>query len=308
MPASIAHLVCTLEPVSTIDAGEMNGDKMSQRFGGLGWSVGLVALINGLFVVWTLLKPVPPDLFVTVDNLAQLLGMLLGIALCAWPLERREHGAPTRLERFRQLDWARGAPFFLGSAILCQATGQVIYTYYQDIRHQAILFPSWADAAYISVYPFALVGILRLVHRPLSRATRTRVLLDGLLLMVAVVTFSWSFLLGPTILQAGQTPFAAAVGAAYPLGDLLLMVCLLLLAGRAGEGRRQPAFGFLALALATIVITDSIYDYQLLHAGYATGTVLDVGWGLGYSLLGLGARAIRRADAAGGSRGIDGKC
>ncbi len=207
--------------------------------------------------------------------------MLLGLALCAWPL------APWRLDawshpgRARPRHWAPGAPFFLGLAILCQAVGQVIYTYYQDIRHQSTLFPSWADAAYVCVYPFALIGILRLIRRPLSFASHARVLLDGLLLMAAMVTFSWSFVLGPTVLQAGQTPLAAAVGAAYPLGDLLLMVCLLLLAGRTGDGRRRPVVGILALALATIVVTDSIYDYQLLHDGYATGTLLDVGWALG---------------------------
>jgi len=41
------------------------------------------------------------------------------------------------------------------------------------------------------------------------------------------------------------------------------------------------------------VTTDSIYDYQELHNMYATGTMLDVGWPLGYMLVGLGARALR---------------
>jgi len=256
-------------------------------------------LVNGLFVAWVLLKPVPHDPFVTVDNLAQLLGMLLGLALCAWPLGHRGRHAHTASHPRPARRWTRprGAPLFLGLAILCQAIGQVIYTYYEDIRHQVILFPSWADAAYLCVYPCALVGILRLGRRPLPLAARARVLLDGLLLMVALVTFSWFFILGPTVLQAGQTPFVAAVGAAYPLGDLLLMVCLFLLAARAGDGQRRLVLRLLALALGTIVVTDSVYDYQLLHNGYATGTVLDVGWALGYSLLGLGARALRDAGA-----------
>jgi len=277
----------------------MNGTIARWCVGGRGRAAGLVALVNGLFAAWVLLKPVPRDLFITVDNLAQLLGMLLGLTLCAWPLGRPGRGAPAAARPAGTRRWIRprGAPFFLGLAILCQSVGQVIYTYYEDIRHQAILFPSWADIAYLCVYPFALVGILRLVRRPLSGATRARVLLDGLLLMVALVTFNWFFILGPTVLQAGQTPFAAAVGAAYPLGDLLLMVCLLLLAGRVGDGRGRSALGLLALALGTIVATDSVYDYQLLHNGYATGALLDVGWALGYSLLGLGARALRYTGA-----------
>jgi len=277
----------------------MTGETARWRMSGRGRAVGLVALVNGLFVAWVLLKPVPRDPFVTVDNLAQLLGMLLGLALCAWPLGPWARGAPAPAHPAgaRRWTWPRGAPLFLGLAILCQAVGQVIYTYYEDIRHQAILFPSWADAAFISVFPFALIGILRLAHRPLPLAARARVLLDGLLLMVALVTFSWFFILGPTVLQAGQTPFAAAVGAAYPLGDLLLMVCLFLLAARAGDSQRRLVLRLLALALGTIVVTDSVYDYQLLHNSYATGTLLDVGWALGYSLLGLSARTLRYANA-----------
>ena len=49
----------------------------------------------------------------------------------------------------------------------------------------------------------------------------------------------------------------------------------------------------LGLAFMIIVLTDSIYDYQELHNAYVTGTMLDVGWPLGYMLVGLGARALR---------------
>jgi signal transduction histidine kinase len=41
------------------------------------------------------------------------------------------------------------------------------------------------------------------------------------------------------------------------------------------------------------VITDSIYDYLELHNLYATGGLLDVGWPLGYMLVGLSARGTQ---------------
>lgn len=275
----------------------MNGETIKRNLGGSWTGVVLVTIVNSLFVVWVLLKPVSHDLFVTVDNLAQLLGMLLGLVLCAWPLKQLRR-PDIKTKRIRRWSWPRGAPFFLGLAILCQTIGQAVYTYSEDIRHQAILFPSWADVSFLCVYPFALVGILHLLQRPRSSVARVHVLLDGLLFMVALVTFSWFFILGPTILQAGQTLFATVVGAAYPLGDLLLMVCLLLLMRRAGDEQRRGVLAVLACALTTIVVTDSVYDYQLLHNGYATGTLLDIGWTLGYSLLGLGARALRSSNAA----------
>src|SRR5205823_4211731 len=59
------------------------------------------------------------------------------------------------------------------------------------------------------------------------------------------------------------------------------------------DSTTRPVALILALAFIIIVTTDSIYDYQELHNMYATGTMLDVGWPLGYMLVGLGARASR---------------
>ena len=66
--------------------------------------------------------------------------------------------------------------------------------------HQAPPFPSLADVGYLSLYPFLLLGIL-LAARPMPVALRTRIALDGLMIMTAAVTFSWYFILGPVIQQ-----------------------------------------------------------------------------------------------------------
>ena len=47
----------------------------------------------------------------------------------------------------------------------------------------------------------------------------------------------------------------------------------------------------IAIGLIVIVITDSIYDYQTLQGIYANG-LQDVGWPLGYMLIGLAAQAL----------------
>ncbi|HCJ33543.1 MAG TPA: hypothetical protein DHV65_04490, partial [Ktedonobacter sp.] len=103
----------------------------------------------------------------------------------------------------------------------CQFIGQVIYTYYD--MHGWPPFPSWADAGYLSTFPFLLLGILLLPSRPLSGATRSRLLLDGFIIMTAVVTFSWYFILGPTMLQGYESSFAEVVGSTYPFFDLVLI-------------------------------------------------------------------------------------
>jgi serine phosphatase RsbU (regulator of sigma subunit) len=115
------------------------------------------------------------------------------------------------------------------------------------------------------------------------------------MVMTAALTFSWYFVLGPVIQQGTGTILAKAVSAAYPLADIMLIACLLILALRPGEHALRRAVYVLALALGFYVVLDSIYAYQTLNDLYVTGTILDVGWPLAYMLIGLGAFAVRLA-------------
>src|SRR5918912_985291 len=264
----------------------------------VGRSGSLVLLLTALCVAWLLVKPGSHAQFITGDNVIQSCLLLVGVLL-ALPLGLRgvapsqlllDGSAPTTTRRW--------APYLLALGILSYTLGQALWTLNEDILHLSVLFPSWADAAWLSSYPIVLLGILLLPSRPLSATTRTRVVLDGLLVMTGVVTFSWYFILGPTVIQGGETLFAKIVSTVYPLSDLVLISCLLLLAARGNEGATRLAVGLLALALAIIVITDSIYDYQSLNNAYNTGGLLDVGWPLGFMMMGLSARVLRLAGAA----------
>src|SRR5258708_38531960 len=123
----------------------------------------------------------------------------------------------------------RWVPLLLGLGILSYIVGQALWTYNEDIAHLAVLFPTWADAGYLGSYPFVLLALLLLPPRPLTAETRTRILLDSLMIMVGVTTFSWYFILGPTILQGADTVLGQVIGTAYPLATLVLIFCLLLL-------------------------------------------------------------------------------
>jgi PAS domain S-box-containing protein len=111
--------------------------------------------------------------------------------------------------------------------------------------------------------------------------------------MTAALTFSWYFILAPVIQQGAGTALAKVVSAAYPLAGLLMIACLLILALRPGERNLRPAVRLLALGLALVVVADSNFAYQTLHDAYATGTLPDLGWSLGYMLVALGAYVAR---------------
>ena len=281
-----------------VDREQAAGTIQGQCMRSLWKSALVIFVLTGLFVAYLLIKPGGPKAVNFGDNIAQGLleavGLLLTLPLFwqgsargrRYPAPFTGHVAPARTPQ-------RWVPLLLGLAILSYIVGQVLWTYNEDIAHLAVLFPTWADAGYLGSYPFVLLALLLLPTRALTGDTRTRILLDSLMIMVGATTLSWYFILGPTVLQGADTVLGQIIGTAYPLATLVLIFCLLLLVLHSHDPAIQPVALILGLAFIIIVVTDSIYDYQELHNAYVTGGLLDVGWPLGYMLVGLGARALR---------------
>jgi signal transduction histidine kinase len=266
------------------------------RFPGKGLT--LILLLSGLFATYLLIKPGTPQTLTLVDNLIQGLlegvGLFLALSLCLPGGKRKGLPARSLLPGAAGTTPAqRWVPLLLGLGILSFIIGQGIWTYNENIAHLPVLFPSWADAGCLGSYPFMLLAILLLPRRPLLAQARVGVLFDGLIIMVGGVTFSWYFVLGPEVLQGANTLAGRIIGMAYPLATLVLIFCLLRLTARSYTREMQPVVLLLTLALIVIVITDSVYDYLVLHNLYATGGLLDIGWPLGYMLVGLSAYAMQ---------------
>src|ERR671932_273260 len=205
------------------------------------YTAGLIATFNLLLLAWLVRKPGSHAVFVAVDNVAQFVGPLLVVPLCFLGGRR---GDRPRVRSAQQ--WA---PCLLGLGALTYAGGRIICTIYQQVlQYPSTSFPSWADTVYLCAYPVLLLGILLLSGRRLPVASRVRILLDGLVIMTAVLTFSWYFILGPTVAEGGQTPLATGVGLAYPLGDLVLIACLLVLWSRLDEPDLRRGLGRLCAA------------------------------------------------------------
>ncbi len=253
------------------------------------YSLTLFVLFNSLFLGWVLFKPGTHKLFVLGDDIGQALGWLLATILCFVGMRQSWRNAEIDVNVTASGKLKRWVPLLFALGIFCQFIGQVIYTYY-DI-HNWSPFPSWADVGYLSTFPFLLLGIQLLPLRPFPGITRSRVMLDGFMIMTALVTFSWYFILGPTMLQGDETLIAKIVGSAYPFFDLVLIYCVLRISFRTDISALRPVVLLLSAGLIIIVITDSIYDYQTLQGIYTNG-LQDLGWPIGYMLIGLAAQAL----------------
>ena len=260
-------------------------------------AAGMLALLNGLLVVWVLLQPAGPRVSPIVSNAAGFVIPLIALPLCFGGLGRWVGWGYPRTEGSAVTTGQRWSPILLGAGILAYAIGQVAFTGYVLVTSQAPPMPSFATIGFLGQYPFLLLGILLLPARTIPVASRTRVALDGLMIMTAAVTFSWYFVLGPVVQEGSQTIIARVLASVYPLADLVLIACLLVLALRPGERALRPAVGLLAAGLLFVVITDGVYGYQRINDIYVTGTILDVGWPVGYALIGLGAYVLRLTPA-----------
>src|SRR5579884_838962 len=230
----------------------------------------LIAVTAGYAVVmaaWLVIRPAPGPIIRAGDDIAQAAGELL-----LAPLVLAGLVAAVRAQRHLRTAHRRQAlvPPFLCLSAMSWGAGQLVYTYYEQVLRQSAPLPSWADAGFLAAYPLLLTGILLLSSHRLTAVSRGRIILDALMILTALGTFSWYFLLGPTLVQATNSPLAKLVASAYPAGDLVLIACLLLLATRWRDDVIRRAGLLLAVALTVIIATDCVYLYQSLHNSYAT--------------------------------------
>ncbi|MGZ3643851.1 MAG: putative bifunctional diguanylate cyclase/phosphodiesterase [Ktedonobacteraceae bacterium] len=259
--------------------------------------LSLLIFCTGLFLAYLLLRPAPPDMFILGDNLLQIalemVGLLLALPILL-PKSTREQARGRSSQRW--LDWwmptGSVVPLLLACSILSYIIGQTIWTLNENVLHVAVLFPSWADAGYLVAYPLALLAILFLPRERRSPTSRARIAFDAVIAMIGIVTFSWYFVLGPTIMHIDGNMFGRLVGALYPLCTLVLIFCLILLIVRNNQRAMRPATYLLFMAFVVLTIINTIYNFQQLHNSYLTGSLLDLGWPLGFLLLGLAARGI----------------
>jgi diguanylate cyclase (GGDEF)-like protein len=250
---------------------------LNRKFTGLSVWLILFLCFDAVFWVLLLLRPVSHARLIMFDDLLQVLGPLLAVLLC--------------LKRFQER--RTNTSLFLGLGILAYVVGQSIWSYYELIAQQPP-FPSFADLAFLASYPLLFLGVLLLPARQLLNVSRARMIVDSLMIMTAIVTFSWFFVLGPTLLLSSQSLLAKAVGTAYPCCDILLLLCVLLLWVRQEERGIRPELLSLTLGLIAIVLVDSIFDYLSMHNGYATGSLIDPLWSLGYQAIGVAVFILPR--------------
>ncbi|MFG2649495.1 putative bifunctional diguanylate cyclase/phosphodiesterase [Streptomyces sp. NPDC048436] len=205
----------------------------------------------------------------------------------------------TRRSRFRPA-WLL---FALSSAMASLGNG--VWGWYEVVLDRPVPSPGLADLFFLCFAPPAIIGLLVLAKRPVTRAGWVCLALDAWLIGGSLLTLSWSLALAHTAQFEGQSVEHAALTLAYPLLDIALVSMVLALHFRRSSANRTAVNTAIG-ALALTVMCDAIFTSPLLHASYRSGQMLDAGWFAGSLLLAYAPWAVpwhKQADDAPRARG-----
>ncbi|MEU6668767.1 EAL domain-containing protein [Streptomyces sp. NPDC046727] len=207
--------------------------------------------------------------------------------------------ARSRRVRFRSA-WLL---FALSSAMA--ALGNGVWGWYEVVLGRTVPSPSYADLFFLCFAPPAIVGLLVLAKRPVTKAGWICLGLDAWLIGGSLLTLSWSLALAQAARFDGSSVAHAALSLAYPLLDIALVSMVLALHFRRAPGNRTAVNTAIG-ALALTVMCDALFTSPLLHSSYRSGQLLDAGWFAGSLLLAYAPWAAPRRRKAQEARAADG--
>ena len=249
----------------------------------LGFGVGL-ALIMIAILGFHLGGPALVPLGLYLGTAIALIGGILVLASVNSPLRSEEDAEPW-------LSHERFAWILIGLGCLMWGIGDCIWHYYQAIGQSP--FPSLADLGYASLPPLIFLGLL-LQPSPGSGPKRLMLLLDSLIAMGALLAIAWYFLLGSLALASVEDPLAKFLDLYYPISDIPLLTCVVLLLLRS-QGRvyqataRRISLLLIGLGLCFFVTSDFLFNVLQNAGTYVAGTWISAGWPCGIMIIGLAA-------------------
>ncbi|MFH8338221.1 EAL domain-containing protein [Streptomyces sp. AM6-12] len=199
----------------------------------------------------------------------------------------------------------RPAWLLFGLSSAMASLGNAVWGWYEVVLGRPVPSPSYADLFFLCFAPPAIVGLLVLASRPVTRAGWICLGLDAWLVGGSLLTLSWSLALAQAARFDGPSVAHTALSLAYPLLDIALVSMVLALHFRRAPGNRTAVNTAIG-ALALTVMCDALFTSPLLHSSYRSGQLLDAGWFAGSLLLAYAPWATPRPGSAPQARAADG--
>lgn len=212
-----------------------------------------------------------------VSESGQIACLLVAVSLCLWASIRAPRGN------------ARWAWRCFALAFTTYAIAEATFGYESIVIYagQPTPTPTLADGFYLPFYPLMAAGLLLLPSGTLTGSSRARVFVDAGITAGALFGFGLIYLISPYF-QGETQPFTLAVLLAYPIGDGILVLSLILLLTRGVQANYRPILFWLILGLLSFIYADVGFDYTSLQNDYIVGGLnIDPFWALGELLMSL---------------------
>ena len=239
-----------------------------------------------LFALWALTSDLPDPERGFRSDLA-FLPVGIAVTLLAWRASRAD-GLDARTRRA----WS-----FLSLAFLFFWLGDTIWFVSQWVFHEPGTTGSTylaSQAAYIGYYPTLLIGLLSFPRFLPTRAEARYFWLDVATVFLGGLMLLWSALISPLITSEMSTFSDLVLTIGYPLGDLILLFGMSVIAARRRADAVRLVFVLLTAGLMLTVVNDSISSVLSLTSGYKSGTTLDLLAIAAWLFFGGSAEAQRR--------------
>jgi diguanylate cyclase (GGDEF)-like protein len=192
--------------------------------------------------------------------------------LCAW------RAVSDRRQRLAWAAIALSLGLFTVGAVLWTTTVQF---------WNPVPYPSISDVFFLLFYPVAYAGVGLLIRASAPRGSGT-IWLDGLIAALGVAALA-SVLVIVHISRGSRGSFAAiATNLAYPVGDLVLVMMLVVVFVMRGWRPGAPWWA-LGAGFGIFAIADTEYVLRVTSGTYVTGTPLDSLWLIGAFLVSAAA-------------------
>ncbi|GGY47004.1 putative bifunctional diguanylate cyclase/phosphodiesterase [Streptomyces djakartensis] len=178
----------------------------------------------------------------------------------------------------------RSAWLLFGLSSAMASLGNLVWGWYEVVLGVPVPSPSYADLFFLCFAPPAIVGLLVLAKRPVTKAGWVCLGLDAWLIGGSLLTLAWSLALAQAAKSEGPGVAHIALSLAYPLLDIALVSMVLALHFRRSAVNRSAVNTAIG-ALALTVMCDALFTSPLMHYDYRSGQLLDAGWFAGSLLL-----------------------
>jgi PAS domain S-box-containing protein len=174
----------------------------------------------------------------------------------------------------------------LGIGQLFFAFGDISWGYIELYLNQSPIF-SISDIFYLAYYPLFALGIFLLPRARFNKLDLTKTVLDISVVGITMGLLLWTFLIIPMFMDVEGNIESTYISLSYVILDFILLFALLDLIYNQISSLKEDPLLLLAAGIIFQIISDIFFIYQTSQGTFASGSLVDIGWLIGFLFIGL---------------------